>query len=69
MILGLDTRGHVYLTLTQSNSNAKLMEIFFHALANKLDSERPGWRKDTVILLDHAPYHSSQSTQKVLEKL
>ena len=29
MIAGLDTKGEVYLSLVQANSNAKIMEIFF----------------------------------------
>ena len=30
----------------------------------KLDAERKGWRKDTVILLDNAPYHSCKPTME-----
>lgn len=29
MIVGLDTKGAVYLSLVQGNSNSKIMEIFF----------------------------------------
>lgn len=45
------------------------MEIFFQQLALKLDKERPNWRKDTVILIDNAPYHTCKATLKVLEGL
>ena len=44
MIVALDTKGSVFLTLVQSNSNSKIMEIYMHSLVNKLDEERPGWR-------------------------
>jgi transposase len=33
----------------------------------KLDSERKDWRKDTVILLDNAPYHSCSTTMDFFE--
>ena len=69
MIVGLDTHGSVYLTLVQANSNSKIMEIYLHQLAKTLDLERPGWRKNTCLMLDNAPYHSSPSTLRVLEKL
>ena len=68
MIVGLDTFGSVYLSLLQSNSNSKIMEIFIIELVKKLDGERAEWRKNTVILLDSAPYHCSPATLRVLEK-
>ena len=45
------------------------MEIFFQDLARKLDEERPYWRKNTIILLDNAPYHHGAGMSKVFEKL
>jgi hypothetical protein len=69
MIIGLDTRGKVYMSLLQSNNNAKTMEIFFISLVTQLDKEEPNWRKTHVILLDNAPYHKSTTTLKMLERL
>ena len=37
VILGLDSRGNVYLSLAQANSNSQMMELFFRGLAAKLD--------------------------------
>lgn len=69
MILGLDTTGSIYLTLMQSNSNAKIMEIYFKDLVRKLDQERRDWRVDTLILLDNAPYHTAQPIMKLYKEL
>lgn len=69
MILALDMKGSVFLTLVQSNSNSKIMEIYLHQLVRKLDEERPGWRQSTLLMWDNAPYHSTPSTLNVLEKL
>ena len=69
MILSLDSRGQVYVSLLQSNSNVKVMEIFFHSLVRVLDKERKGWREDTVILLVNARYHSAIGTIKVFKAL
>ena len=55
MIAALDTNGQVFFSLVQANSNSEVMDIFFNELAKKLDSDRPGWRKTHVILLDNAP--------------
>ena len=48
MIAGLDTKGRVYLSLVQANSNSKMMELFFQHLVKKLDAEGPRWRYDTM---------------------
>ena len=69
MIVGLDSRGQVYVSLLQSNSNVKVMEIFFHSLVRVLDKERKGWREDTIILVDNARYHAADGTQKVFKAL
>ena len=45
------------------------MTAFFHHIAAKLDSERPNWRCDTILLLDNAKYHNSEQTMKVFKKL
>ena len=69
MIVGLDTDGEVYLSLIQSNSNAKIMEIFFRQLTLKLDAQRPNWRQSHVILMDNATYHTNPTILNVLELL
>ena len=43
--------------------------MFFHHLAAKLDKERPHWRDDSVLCLDNAPYHQSNSTLKLFKDL
>ena len=35
----------------------------------QLDRERPGWRADTVILLDNAKYHTCNASLKMFERL
>ena len=59
MIAGLDTNGQVIVALLQANSNSSVMELFFCHLIDLLDSKDKGWRKDTIILMDGAPYHLS----------
>lgn len=36
------------------------MKVFLSQLSSKLDVERPGWREDSVVMLDGAPYHVCQ---------
>ena len=45
------------------------MAIYLENLVEILDSENKGWRKDSVIFWDNAPYHSSDKTKKVLQRL
>ena len=67
MIVGIDTLGNIYFTLSQSNSNSTIMDLFFKELAMKLDEDRPSWREQTVILLDNASYHCSKETIAMLK--
>ena len=69
IIVGLDTLGNLYLTLSQSNTDSDTMEPFIHHLVAKLDAERPDWRADTVWVLDNASYHTSEHTMKVFKDL
>ena len=69
MILALDTKGNVYLTLAQANSNSAMMELFFRGLTARLNMERPNWRRDTVIFVDGAKYHQSVDFLKVAADL
>ena len=36
--------------------------LFIAELTQILDTTRPNWRKNHVILVDNAPYHKSQQT-------
>ena len=54
VIACLSSFGEVHLSLTQSNTNDNIMEIYLHKLCNKLDREKPGWREHYVIFLDGA---------------
>lgn len=38
-------------------------------LVEKLDEERPGWRRNHVLLLDNAPSHTSETTLRLLSSL
>lgn len=69
MFAALDSNGEVYLSLLQSNSNNKVMEIYLRQLILKLDQEDFNWRDNTVLLLDNAPYHSSESSIELMEGL
>ena len=56
-IAGIDSLGHIYVTLTQANTNSQVMGTYLKYLCKKLDEERPNWRMTTIILMDGASYH------------
>jgi transposase len=43
--------------------------LFLIHLAAKLDSERPDWRSNTIIMMDNASYNTSSYTTKCIRKL
>ena len=69
MIAALSTDGHLYLSLTQFNTNNDVMLMFLSRLANVLSSESQNWREDTYWLLDNASYHRSSDVRKHLLEL
>ena len=44
MITGIDTKGEVFLSLLQANTNSQNMMMFFKHLIIILDQERPDWK-------------------------
>ena len=60
MIVGIDSKGEIFLSLTQSNSNSEIMELFFSELIRTLDRLRPGWKRTHLLLVDGASYHRSK---------
>ena len=63
MIAAIDTEGEVYFSMNQCNTDTPMMRLFISKLAMELDAIRPGWRNDTVLLLDGATYHKSKELQ------
>jgi len=62
MIAAIDTKGEVFVSLTQANTDTNVMLMFLSRLATRLTQLQPNWRDNTVILLDGASYHRSQET-------
>ena len=69
LIAAIDTDGRIWYSLNQANTNSSIMLLFLTNLCDKLDRETPNWRKNTVILLDGARYHTSDETRLFLKKL
>jgi hypothetical protein len=61
MITSLDTTGSVMLSLLQANSNSSVMELFFTNLMKLMEMKNENWRDNTIIMLDNAPYHTSNA--------
>ena len=68
MIVGMDTDGKGYLSLLQANSNSNVMRLYYSHLIKLLNRKHPGWRKDTIIMMDNAPYHTSAAMMEFYEE-
>ena len=69
MIAAIDTDGHLYLSLTQFNTDSDVMLMFLSRLATVLTQEKEDWREDTYWLLDNASYHRSKEVRECLKNL
>ena len=69
VIAAIDTDGHLWFALTQSNTDSNVMLTFLRFLVQKLDDDVPGWRADTIFLLDGARYHTSPEMKHYMRQL
>jgi uncharacterized protein YcbK (DUF882 family) len=69
MIVATDSLGNIYFSLLQSNNDQFTFGIFIQRLVKKLDEDRPNWRRETIVLMDGAAYHTADSIYDLLQKL
>ena len=69
VLAAIDTDGHVWFALTQTNTDSDVLLLFFQGLLQKLDHQSPDWRDGTVFLLDGARYHTSAEIITHFEQL
>jgi hypothetical protein len=67
MIAALDSRGEIYISLLQANSDSETMQMFMKELIKRLDLEDKRWRSNTVLVWDGAGYHTSKETMEFVE--
>ena len=64
----MDNRGPLYYAMTQTNTHSDIICLFMRDLMDILDLESPGWKEDTILLLDGARYHTSTDTKAFLRE-
>ena len=70
MIVAVSTEGHVWLSLTQCNTDENVMQMFLSRLAQVFTSQfGVAWREQIVILMDGASYHRSAETRACINHL
>ena len=69
MIVGVDNEGEVYLSLTYTNTDACIIQLFIKHLVELLDKQHPDWRANTYLLFDNCASHTCKSTQDYFLKL
>ena len=65
----MDTEGKGWFCLSHATTDSNVISLFLSHLCKQLDLESPGWRNDTVLLWDNAPYLRSAETKVVVKKL
>ena len=43
------------------------MEVFFTHFIRMMNAKNPDWRKETIIMMDNAPYHTSNLMMEFYE--
>ena len=60
LIAALDTDGRAAFAMQHANTDISVLVLFLSHLFDKYDEEVPGWKNDSVILLDNASYHTKE---------
>ena len=59
MIAAMDTEGQVWFSLSHSTTDSNVMITFLHHLVQAIDNETPGWKENSWLVHDNAPYFTS----------
>jgi len=69
LLCALDTKGQIYYSLSQSNTDSDMMMLYMRYLLRRLDEEEADWRDNTVFLFDGAKYHTSEEMKAYFRKM
>ena len=69
VIAAMDTDGRIWYSLLQANTDSEVFSLFMKSLSAQFDEELPGWRANTVYLLDGARYHTSPKSRAEFAKM
>ena len=69
MTAAVDNYGDAYFALIQANNNQYTYGEFVRELTAILDTDRAGWRDDTIWLVDGAKMHSTELVRGIYQKL
>ena len=59
LIIAVTNYGDCYYSMSQTNTNSELMELFINHLVENLEKQDPNFRKKSCVIMDNAAYHSS----------
>ena len=70
LIVAVSSKGYVWLSCTQCNTDDEIICMFLSRLVEKLNSQfGREWRNDMTFILDGAAYHRSVDTRKRIREL
>ena len=59
LVAVVSSRGEVVITVNEGKTTSQTFLFFITKLVSHFDEADPGWRAQTVIMLDNAAYHRS----------
>ena len=68
-MVAMDTEGEVFYSLTQMNTDRHTKRVMLSELCKALDSDRPEWREDSIILMDNAPYNKTPEVTSFIKQM
>ena len=70
MIVAVSSEGHVWISLTQCNTDENVMMMFLTRLCQAFTRQFSNtWRNEIILLMDGASYHRSAETRACISHL
>ena len=68
LIAALDSKGKVYASFLQANSDNVTFQLYLKELIKILDAEDKNWRRTTAFVWDGAGYHKAKEVLNLLKE-
>ena len=68
LLTAVDNLGGLYMAMTQVNTDHEVFGVFMTKLVGKLTTEDPDWMRNTIFMLDNAPYHKDVYVLEALRR-
>jgi hypothetical protein len=69
IIAAITSDGRAIFTVNRGRTRSTTFCLFLAKLVAHLNEESPDWRRNSVVMIDNAPYHRSKETREFIARV